>query len=66
MRPEKLIGKKVEIIDKESIYLGHWGYIKMFDGDVYHIEGGSISLINSGLCPVFDRDQFRVKRVRVQ
>jgi hypothetical protein len=62
VRPENLIGKRVEITDKESVYFGHWGYIKMWDGDVFHVEGGSISLSGSGNCPIFDRNQFKVRR----
>jgi hypothetical protein len=58
----KLIGKKVDIIDKESIYYKHWGFIRGFDGDVYHINGGSISLNNGDLTPIFDRNQFSVRR----
>ncbi|WCF11689.1 hypothetical protein NDS46_30545 (plasmid) [Paenibacillus thiaminolyticus] len=60
MKSEKLIGEKVEITDKESFYFGHWGYVQHFDGEVFHVGGGSISLIGSGQCPIFDRDQFKV------
>lgn len=60
-----LTDKLVDIVDKESIYYKHWGYIKFFDGDVYHIDGGSISeSVGGSLTPIFDRDQFRVRRIK--
>jgi hypothetical protein len=60
---KNLVGKCVDIIDKESQYYGHWGYIKVFDGDVYHIEGGSISETYGGkITPIFDRDQFKIRK----
>lgn len=60
---KKLIGKRADITDKQSVYYGHWGYIKDFDGDVYYIDGGSISLdSDSKLTPIFDRDQFVIRR----
>lgn len=59
-----LTGKRVDIIDKESQYYGYWGYIRYFDGDVYHVDGGSISeTFGSGLTPIFDRDQFKIRRI---
>lgn len=60
MKGSKLIGKKVFITDPESIYLGEWGIIKDFDGEVYYIAiaDGKDSL------PIFDRDQFKVPRIR--
>lgn len=57
-----LIGKNVEVIDKESQYFGHWGYIANYDGDLFHIGGGSISSSYGEITPVFDRDQFKIKR----
>lgn len=54
----KLIGKRVYITDKDSIYCGEWGIIAHYDGECYHIKiaNGADSM------PVFDRDQFRVPR----
>jgi hypothetical protein len=57
----KLIGKRVSIIDKESLYYGHWGFIVAYDGS-YHVSGGSISSSHGELTPIFNRDQLRVKR----
>ncbi|MCY9738146.1 hypothetical protein M5X17_31125 [Paenibacillus alvei] len=58
-----LIGRHVTIIDKESDYFGHWGYIEDWDGDHFHVTGGSIATDEEKeLCPIFDRDQLRVKR----
>lgn len=63
LQQSKLLGKQVEITDKASQYFGHWGYIKMFDGDVYHISGGSISSSYGEITPIFDRSQFKVKQI---
>lgn len=54
----KLIGKVAFITDRDSIYYGEWGTIVDFDGDVYYIA------IANGMdsIPIFDRDQFRVRR----
>lgn len=62
LKPEKLIGKLVEIIDEESGYDGHWGFIKDWDGEHFHVSGGSIALEHGGITPIFDRDQFKVPR----
>jgi hypothetical protein len=62
--PYKLVGKRVDIVDKDSIWCGHWGFIKMYNGDVYHVNGGSISIAEEGLTPVFDREQFKVRRIK--
>ena len=53
-----LVGKKVDIIDRESFYFGEWGTILLEDGEDYHIAiaDGKDSV------PVFCRNQFRVKR----
>lgn len=58
----KLVGKRVIITDKESIYFGEWGIIDYFDGECYgvRIANGSDSV------PVFDRDQFKVPRKTVK
>ncbi|GFN32525.1 hypothetical protein PCURB6_27850 [Paenibacillus curdlanolyticus] len=62
MKPENMINREVHITDKESDYFGHWGYIRMWDGDVFHVNGGSISSSFGEVTPVFDRSQFRVRR----
>lgn len=56
----KLIGKKVYITDKDSIYYNEWGIIKYYDGECYHIAiaNGDDSL------PIFNRDQFIIKRTK--
>lgn len=58
MKGSKLIGKKVFIIDPESIYYGEWGTIADFDGEVYYVNIAD----GKGSQPIFDRDQFRVRR----
>lgn len=65
MNPENMVGKRVKITDKTSYWYGHWGYIKQWDGNVFHVEGGSISLDGvSTYTPIFDRDQFKIYRVK--
>lgn len=59
---KNIIGKFATITDKDSPYYKHWGYIVSFDGERYHIGGGSISTSFGEITPIFDRDQFRVKR----
>ena len=54
----RLIGKTVFITDPESIYCGEWGIIADFDGEVYYIKIAN----GNGAQPIFDRDQFRVRR----
>jgi hypothetical protein len=62
MKPEKktnnLIGKKIIITDKESIYYNEWAIIKYFDEQQYHvaIANGTDSM------PIFDRDQFKIMK----
>lgn len=58
MKGRRIIGRLVEITDKDSIYYRHWGYVIDWDGEHYHISGGSISDHNLNLVPIFDRDQF--------
>lgn len=60
MKGSKLIGRKVFITDPDSIYHGEWGIVDFFDGECYHIKiaNGSDSI------PIFDRDQFKVSRIR--
>lgn len=33
----RLIGEKVYITEKESIYCGEWGIVYYYDGEYYHI-----------------------------
>ena len=54
----KLIGLKAHITDKDSQYYGEWGTITHFDGDCYHIAIAN----GTNSVPMFDRNQFRVKR----
>ncbi|GIP61108.1 hypothetical protein J15TS10_49220 [Paenibacillus woosongensis] len=54
--------KKVFIIDKDSMYFGHWGFIEKYDGEFYHVSGGSISSSYGELTPIFNRDQIRITR----
>lgn len=56
----KLIGRKVYITDPESIYFDEWGIIADYDGEVYYIR---IADGKDGM-PIFDRDQFKVPRIR--
>ena len=58
MKGSKLIGKRVIITDRDSIYFDEWGIIADFDGEVYYIK---IANGNDGM-PVFDRNQFKVSR----
>ncbi|OMD67625.1 hypothetical protein [Paenibacillus odorifer] len=63
MKPENLINKQINIIDPDSQYYGHWGYIRIFDGYVFHVSGGSISSSFGEITPIFDREQFKIKRI---
>ena len=56
----KLIGKKVYITDRESIYFDEWGIVDYFDGDCYHIKIAN----GSNSVPIFDRNQFKVPRAK--
>lgn len=55
-KTSKLIGKKVEVKDRESIYFRDWGIVKFFDGDFYGvaIANGCDSI------PVFERSQIKL------
>jgi hypothetical protein len=55
----KLIGKTAYITDKESNWYDFWGTIVAYDGECYHISGGCIG---NDLAPIFNRDQFLVRR----
>lgn len=65
MKPENMTGKRVDITDKYSDYYGHWGYIEHWDGDAFHVNGGSISLSFGGITPIFERNQFKIRRMKV-
>jgi|GEM_PF-1835112 len=58
----KFINRLVEIIDNNSQYHGHWGFIRNWDGNSFHVSGGSISSSFGELTPIFDRDQLRFPR----
>lgn len=54
----KLIGKRVIVNDKESIYHKEWGIVALFDGDYYHVK-----IANGEYdTPIFSRNQLRVPR----
>lgn len=56
---KSLIGKRVTITNKESIYHGEWGIVKDCDEDGYYyvaIANGEDSL------PIFTRNEFKVNR----
>ena len=55
----KLIGKRVIITDKESVYFGEWGIIDDFDGDYYTVRIAN----DFKSLPVFQRNEFRVPRM---
>lgn len=61
MKPETLIGKCVDITDKDSPWYRHWGFIIAYD-DSYHVSGGSIATNDHEIVPIFDRDQFKVRK----
>ena len=54
----RLIGKRVYITDKKSMYNGEWGIIVDYDGDVYHVAIARDRKHHV----IFDRNQFRVPR----
>ena len=56
----KMIGKIATITDPESIYYGEWGTIADYDGEVYYIHIAD----DRHSAPIFDRNQFRVRRAR--
>jgi hypothetical protein len=58
MKGNKLIGKFVHIIDKDSFHYNEWGIVKSFDGDYYHVAhaGGNDVVL------IFDRDQLQIPR----
>lgn len=59
----KLLGRKVYITDKESIYCGEWGIVDDYDGDVYYIRIADGSSAHYSV-PVFERSQFKVPRIK--
>jgi len=56
----KMIGKRVDIIDKDSWFYGEWGVIiDVIDGNYF------VAIANGRDCvPVFDRKDIRVRRER--
>lgn len=58
MKSSNLIGKRVYITDRESIYFDEWGIVKHFDGELYFVAIAN----DKHNTPVFDRNQFRVPR----
>ncbi|MGM1044836.1 MAG: hypothetical protein ACQEXX_01680 [Bacillota bacterium] len=62
MKPENMIGKLVKITNKDSDYLGYWGFVRFYDGRWFHVNGGSISNEFGKVTPVFERDEFIVPR----
>ena len=60
INPEKLIGKRIFITDKDSIYYREWGIIKALNNDSF-----AVAIANgddSYSYPIFDRDQFQIPR----
>lgn len=55
---KKLIGKEVEITNRDSWYYGERGIIKYFDGEYYYI---AITGDENNQC-VFSRDEFKEVR----
>lgn len=53
-----LVGKKVTITTRDSIYYGEWGTIVDFDDDYYYIAIAD----DKSFLPAFYRDEFKVKR----
>lgn len=60
IKPEKLIGKRVYITDKNSIYYQDWGIIKALNGDSFAVAIANGDDKHS--YPIFDRDQFQIPR----
>lgn len=58
MQTSKLIGKTVEITNRESWVCGSWGRIVAFDGELYHVE----MFDGDGSALVFERNEFKVPR----
>ena len=58
MKEDKLIGKFVYVIDKDSIYHNEWGIVKSFDGDYYHVAHAG----DNDVVLIFDRNQLQVPR----
>lgn len=62
----KLIGKKVVITAKESIYYGEWGIIDSYDGEYFYIRIADGRHDHGHAYPIFQRNEFRVPRVRTE
>lgn len=59
----KLIGKRVYVTDRESIYFGEWGIVDYFDGECYGIRIADGSAEKYSV-PIFNRNQFKVPRIK--
>lgn len=57
----KLLGKRVYVVDKESLYYGEWGTVADYDGELYHVK----IVDGSDTMPVFNRKQLYVPRQKV-
>lgn len=49
-----MVGKRVFIIDTDSIYDGEWGIVADFDDELFHVR-----IANGKDMPVFDRTQIK-------
>lgn len=60
----KLIGKIVDITDKESIYYNEWGIIIKYDGEHYHIAIACETLETAKQygSVIFRKKEFKVRR----
>lgn len=54
----KLIGRRVYITNRDSIYFDEWGIVDAFDGDWYYVRIAAD--LHSTV--VFKRDEFRAPR----
>jgi hypothetical protein len=62
MRDLSSIGRKVNIIDKESMYYSEWGTVQAFDGEYYHV-----AIANDTDCvPIFLKDQLEFSKTRIK
>lgn len=56
-KTSKLIGRKADIVAKDSWFCGDWGTIVAFDGEHYHI-----ALFDGDDAAIFSRNEFRVRK----
>ena len=52
-----MIGKKVTIRCKDSMYHGEWGIVKHFDGEYYHV-----AIANENSLVIFKRKELVVRK----